>query len=198
MYGTQNIITYSIGFTENNSLLERTATQGHGKYFYTVNAQQLASAFQNIVSEILEKTSSFVAPIVPVSRMERTSAGDKIYLALFQPNLDQVWSGNIKKFGVVQSGAQVGQIIDINGLPALGDNGQILATSHSYWPSPILENRMDGSDVEKGGVGDILMDRDFSTNPRKIYTYFGSNANLTHSSNAFTLSNLHYHKHWGS
>jgi len=187
--GEQNIITYTIGFTEDNDLLERTAIHGHGRYFYSNNAQELASAFQNIISEILEKTSSFVAPIVPVSRMERTSSGDKIYLALFQPNQDQMWSGNIKKFGVVQSGAQVGQIIDINGLPALDEKGQILETSHSYWPSPILENRMDGADVEKGGVGDILMDRDFSTNPRKIYTYFGSNANLTHSSNAFTLTN---------
>jgi type IV pilus assembly protein PilY1 len=188
--GQQNIITYTIGFTENNSLLERTATQGHGKYFYTDNAQQLASAFQNIVSEILEKTSSFVAPIVPVSRMERTSAGDKIYLALFQPNQDKMWSGNIKKFGIVQSGAQVGQITDSKGLPALDDNGQILETSFSYWPSPIPENRMDGADVEKGGVGDILMNRDFSTNPRKIYTYLGSNANLTQSSNAFNNTNI--------
>jgi type IV pilus assembly protein PilY1 len=188
--GQQNIITYTIGFTEDNSLLERTATHGHGRYFYTDNAQQLAGAFQNIVSEILEKTSSFVAPIVPVSRMERTSAGDKIYLALFQPNLDQMWSGNIKKFGVVQSGAQVGQITDIKGLAALDDNGQILETSYSYWPSPIPENRMDGADVEKGGVGDILMNRDFSTNPRKIYTYLGSNANLTQSSNAFNNTNI--------
>jgi type IV pilus assembly protein PilY1 len=188
--GQQNIITYTIGFTEDNDLLERTATHGHGRYFYSDNAQQLASAFQNIISEILQKTSSFVAPIVPVSRMERTSAGDKIYLALFQPNLDQMWSGNIKKFGVVQSGPQVGQIIDINGLPALDDRGQILATSYSYWPSPIVENRMDGSDVEKGGVGDILMNRNFSTNPRKIYTYLGLNANLTHSSNAFNNTNI--------
>ncbi len=201
----QNIITYTIGFTENNDLLERTATNSHGRYFYTTNAQQLASAFQNIVSDILDDTSSFVAPIVPVSRMERTSAGDKIYLALFQPKQDQMWSGNIKKYGVAQMNSgniQIGDILDANGLPALGkcppDNptcmppdqiGQILETAYSYWPSPILENRMDGANVEKGGVGDILMNRDFDTNPRKIYTYFGSNANLTHSSNAFTVSN---------
>jgi len=203
--GQQNIITYTIGFTEDNDLLERTATHGHGRYFYSDNAQQLASAFQNIVSEILEKTSSFVAPIVPVSRMERTSAGDKIYLALFQPNQDKMWSGNIKKYGVAQVNSgniQIGDILDANGLLATGkcppsnptcmppsQIGQILSTAYSYWPSPIVENRMDGADVEKGGVGDILMNRDFSTNPRKIYTYFGSNANLTHSSNAFTLSN---------
>lgn len=101
----QNIITYTIGFTHQSQhhLLERTAEKGHGRYFYSQDAQQLANAFQNIVGDILEKTSSFVAPIVPVSRMERTSSGDKIYLALFQPNQDRMWSGNIKKFGVAQA-----------------------------------------------------------------------------------------------
>ncbi len=190
--GQQNITTYTIGFNiqSQHNLLDRAAAHGHGRYFYTENAQELADAFQNIIGEILEKTSSFVAPIVPVSRMERTTAGDKIYLALFQPKKDRMWNGNIKKFGVVQSGSNIGQIIDINSVPALDDRGQILPTAYSYWPSPFPEKRMDGSDVEKGGVGDILMNRDFSTNPRKIYTYLGSNTNLTHSSNTFNTTNI--------
>lgn len=183
--GQQNIITYTIGFTvhSQHDLLDRTATYGHGKYYYTENAQQLADAFQNIVGDIMEKTSSFVAPIVPVSRMERTASGDKIYLALFQPRKDKVWSGNIKKFGVVQSGTNVGQIVDVNGLPALDDRGQILPTARSYWTSV----SMDGSDVEKGGVGEVLMNR---SSARKIYTYLGTNPDLTHSSNAFNTTNI--------
>ena len=183
--GQQNIITYTIGFTvrSQHDLLDRTATYGHGKYYYTENAQQLADAFQNIVGDIMEKTSSFVAPIVPVSRMERTSAGDKIYLALFQPRKDKVWSGNIKKFGVVQSGANLGQIVDVNGSAALDDHGQIFPTALSYWTTI----PMDGSDVEKGGVGEILMNR---SSARKIYTYLGSSADLTHSSNAFNTTNV--------
>ncbi len=184
--GKQNIITYTIGFTEDNDLLERTATHGHGKYYYAMNAQELSDAFQNVIGEILEKTCSFVAPIVPVSRMERTSAGDKIYLALFQPNQDKMWSGNIKKYSIAQSGANVGQLLDVNGLPVLDDRGQILETARSYWTTL----SMDGSDVEKGGVGEVLMNRDFSSNPRKIYTYLGSNSDLTHSSNAFNTTNI--------
>jgi len=184
--GKQNIITYTIGFTEDNDLLERTATHGHGRYYYATNAQELADAFQNIIGEILEKTSSFVAPIVPVSRMERTSAGDKIYLALFQPNKDKIWSGNIKKYRIAQSGANIGQLLDVNGLAVLDDRGQILETARSYWTSI----SMDGSDVEKGGVGEVLMNRNFSSNPRKIYTYLGNSADLTHSSNAFNTTNI--------
>ncbi len=183
--GQQNIITYTIGFTvrSQHDLLDRTSTYGHGKYYYTENAQQLADAFQNIVGDIMETTSSFVAPIVPVSRMERTASGDKVYLALFQPRKDKVWSGNIKKFGVVQSGTNVGQIVDVNGLPALDENGQILPTARSYWTAI----SMDGADVEKGGVGEVLMNR---SSPRKIYTYLGSSADLTHSSNAFNTANI--------
>jgi type IV pilus assembly protein PilY1 len=184
----QNIVTYTIGFTEDNDLLERTATLGHGRYFYSDNAQQLANAFQDIINEILEKSSSFVAPLVPVSRMERTSAGDKIYLALFQPNNDGMWSGNIKKFGVAQenntvSGIFLGDIIDANGAAALDQDGQILSTAKSFWTTI----SMDGGDVEKGGVGDVLRNRSSS---RNIYTYLESNVSLPDSSNAFIEANI--------
>ncbi|MGQ9645239.1 MAG: pilus assembly protein [Thermodesulfobacteriota bacterium] len=188
--GQQNIITYTIGFTvhSQHSLLERTAEKGHGRYFFSDNAQQLADAFQNIVSEILEKSSSFVAPLVPVSRMERTSAGDKIYLALFQPKMDRMWSGNIKKFGVAQEnnavlGISIGDIVDADGKAALDQHGEILPTARSFWTTI----PMDGGDVEKGGVGEILRNR---SSDRNIYTYLEVNADLTHSSNSFNRENI--------
>jgi type IV pilus assembly protein PilY1 len=188
--GQQNIITYTIGFTvqSQHNLLGRTAEKGHGRYFYSDNAQQLANAFQDIISEILEKSSSFVAPLVPVSRLERTSAGDRIYLALFQPVNDGMWSGNIKKFGVAQednplSGISVGTITDANGAAAADQNGQILSTAKSFWTTI----NMDGGDVEKGGVGEVLKNR---PSPRNIYTYLGLNVDLTHSANAFNNTNI--------
>jgi type IV pilus assembly protein PilY1 len=188
--GQQNIITYTIGFTvhSQHNLLERTAEKGRGRYFYSDNAQQLADAFQDIVNEILEKSSSFVAPLVPVSRWERTSAGDKIYLALFQPVEDGMWSGNVKKFGVAQennplSGISIGDIVDANGAAAVDKDGQILATAKSFWTAI----NMDGGDVEKGGVGEVLKNR---TSSRNIYTYQGSNVALPDSTNAFTEANI--------
>lgn len=186
----QNIITYTIGFTvqSQHNLLGRTAEKGHGRYFYSDNAQQLADAFQDIINEILEKSSSFVAPLVPVSRWERTSAGDKIYLALFQPVEDGMWSGNVKKFGVAQqnnllSGISIGDIVDANGAAAVDKDGQILATAKSFWTTI----SMDGGDVEKGGVGEVLKNRSSS---RNIYTYQGSNVALPDSTNAFTEANI--------
>jgi len=188
--GQQNIITYTIGFTvqSQHNLLGRTAEKGHGRYFYSGNAQELADAFQDIVNEILEKSTSFVAPLVPVSRLERTTAGDKLYLALFQPVNGGMWSGNIKKFGVAQennvlSGTSMGDMIDANDAAALDKDGQILPTAKSFWTTL----NMDGGDVEKGGVGEALRNR---SSLRKIYTYLGSNVNLSNSTNAFTEANI--------
>jgi type IV pilus assembly protein PilY1 len=196
--GQQNIITYTIGFTTDNDLLERTATHGHGKYFYSQDAQSLSSAFQNIVDEILAKTSSFVAPVVPVNRMERTTSGDKLYLALFKPIQNSMWSGNIKKYGIAQEYSvdrtiKPGDIIDTNNQLALDSSGQFFETAHSYWTSSSI---LDGGDAEKGGVGEVLMNRDFTDfdpdndKPRKIYTYLGSNINLTNSTNRFNTTNI--------
>ncbi len=183
----QDIITYTIGFTISSSLLERTATQGHGRYFYSKNAQELSAAFQNVIGEILAKSTSFVAPIVPVSRLERTTAGDKIYLAFFKPEANGMWNGNIKKFGVQQvddtsSGLHKGEIVDSNGSKALDSNGQFYSTARSFWTTAA----MDGGEVEQGGVGEVLLKR---TSARNIYTYFYTQVNLNDSSNAFTTGN---------
>jgi type IV pilus assembly protein PilY1 len=185
MEGQQNVITYTIGFTISSDLLQRTATHGHGRYFYSMSAQDLADAFQNIIDDILKTSTSFVAPIVPVSKMERTTAGDKIYLALFQPASNGMWSGNIKKYGVAQSessGIHTGDIIDVNGDLALDSTGKFFKTSRSYWTAV----SMDGGEVEKGGVGEALLSR---STARNIYTYFGTTVNLNNSANAFALAN---------
>ncbi|MCJ7784907.1 MAG: hypothetical protein MUP41_13320, partial [Desulfobacterales bacterium] len=186
--GQQNIITYTIGFTEDSNvdLLNRTAINGHGRYYYAQNAQTLSYAIQNIIDEVLEDTSSFVAPVVPVDRMERTSSGHNIYIALFKPKNEKIWSGNIKKYQIDDAG----DIRDATGVLAIdpGSN-QFYQAIQSYWTvADVGFNGQDGGDAEKGGVGQMLMKRDFATNPRKIYTYLGNSA-LTHSSNAFTKAN---------
>jgi type IV pilus assembly protein PilY1 len=206
--GKQNIVTYTIGFELDSSdptnapkakdLLQRAANQSHGKFYTTSGAGGLADAFANILNEVLSKTSSFVAPIVPVSKMERTTAGDKIYLAFFRPNQSGMWSGNIKKYGVQQTNSGslvVGDITDSTGSKALDSNGDFFPSSKSYWTT----SSADGGEVEEGGVGEVLQNR---TSARNIYTLLpgdasdednGEDANtsfdLTNSWNAFTTGN---------
>ena len=199
MPGIQNITTFTIGFELDSSdpanaplakdLLQRTATHGHGKFYTTTGTTGLADAISTILGEILMKTSSYIAPIVPVSRFERTTAGDKIYLALFKPSLTGMWKGNLKKYGVAQTTniwtrTNVGDILDVSGRKAVDSQGKFYATSKSYWSTGA-----DGGEVEMGGVGEVLLNR---TADRKIYTYRETNSNLTDSSNAFTKDNWSY------
>jgi len=182
------ISVYTIGFAIDYDLLKRAAEQANGHYYTANDSQQLQGAFANVIEEILEKSTSFVAPIVPVSRLERTTAGDKIYLALFKPKLNKMWSGNIKKYGVAQSngtGYKLGDVLDKNGLKAVDDTtGQFYAGSISYWNTV-----QDGGEVESGGAGEILKNLDLDT--RKIYTFFKSTnkVNLYDSDNGFTTTN---------
>jgi type IV pilus assembly protein PilY1 len=201
--GKQDVATYTIGFELDMSagddavwakdLLERAARYGGGKFYTTEGSAGLADVFSSILNEVLAKTSSFVAPIVPVSRLEKTTAGDKIYLAFFRPNQSGIWSGNIKKYGVAQNndpakGIVVGDILDAppGENKAVDSNGEFYPSSKSYWTT----SSTDGGEVEKGGVGEVLKNRDFTTNPRKIYGYFtGCTTDLTTSCNAFHEDN---------
>jgi len=198
----QNIKTYTIGFSVTHDLLEKTARAGGGRYFYVWSSQSFNIAFQTFIAEVLKESTSYVAPVVPISQMESFKSGNQMYLAMFKPTPTSFWKGNIKKYGIATlqtdntkpyygkivdgngnlagDGIKVGDILDASGNLVMDANNKIKDAAKSYWSS---EN--DGEDVEKGGVGEVLKRR---TDPRKIYTYLG-NTDLTHSSNAFTTGN---------
>ena len=164
-----------------------------GYAFFAENPDQLNQAMasiRNYIIEILEKSTSYVAPVVPISQMEKTSSGNRMYLGMFKPQTTSFWNGNIKKFGIATENTDnynIGDIIDAS-TPAQSVTdawNRIKDGSMSYWSATA-----DGGEVEKGGVGAILEARNLSSNPRKIYTYLtGNSTDLTHSSNAFSLSN---------
>ncbi len=221
----QNIKTYTIGFSmagnSDSLLMERTAQNGGGKYFYVWSSQSFDVAFQSFIQDVLEESTSYVAPVVPISQMERTNAGNRMYLAMFKPTENNFWRGNIKKYCIATKNSsgqivdcsnkvisdptiKLGDVLDQKGKPVIctperhekNDDGtvnpfgqpgcdsdsenKIIATVQSYWSTGV-----DGASTDQGGVGKRLASRDFSANPRKIYTYFGSDSVLSNSSNAF-------------
>jgi type IV pilus assembly protein PilY1 len=182
----QNLVTYTLGFTINHPLLEDAAEHGRGKYYYVHNAQSFRIAFQNIIQDILEESTSFTAPVVPISQMEKTTSGDSIYLALFQPTEDAFWKGNIKKFSLAPHDTgdiQQGDILDVNGDRATDEAGHILTGAVSFWGSSLA----DGGETEAGGVGEVLLNR---TTPRNLYTWIDQSQHpLTHPNNAFAKTN---------
>ena len=176
--GKQNIQTYTIGFAIDDPLLSDTAENGKGEYFTADTGQELTQAFLGVIGSILEDDTSFVAPVVPVSPENKTFSGDFVYVGLFRPSANAFWSGNLKKYGLVD-----GAIVDKDGNPATNADGSFVETSISYWGT-----LADGGKVEAGGVGQVLLDR---TDPRNIYTYLPSApvSDLDNATNAFTTAN---------
>jgi Tfp pilus tip-associated adhesin PilY1 len=179
MNGWQNVITYTVGFmasAESRMLLINTSNNGngitnltdsthpdYGKYhFEAQSADGLSQAILDAVNAILSRPSTFVAPVVPVTR---TTSGDKIYMAFFIPKEENFWQGYVNKFAL---NAQ-NEIIDANGNPATWANGAMREEAVPIWSTKDWVNTAHSS--------------------RNIYTYLGTNVNLTASENAFVTTN---------
>jgi type IV pilus assembly protein PilY1 len=184
-FDKQNIVTYTIGFKTSHQLLQDTASNGGGEYYTADNISELALAFDEILTAISEENAVFVAPVVPISRMNRTYAGDKIYLGFFKPQQSGRWIGNIKRYALDDDGI----LYDATGAEACTPDGLIKDNALSFWT--ILGN--DGPDVEKGGAAEMLELLIDSPVPRNLFTYTLSDADaaelLTDPSNAFIDSN---------
>jgi len=106
---TQNVYTYTIGFTIQSQLLQDTATNGHGLYLTSDNASQLAAALDSAIADIIERSYSFTSPTVP-SLM--TSGGDVLYQASFEPSDGAFWKGHLYAYSINSSGSITGTLWD--------------------------------------------------------------------------------------
>mgnify|MGYP000327267416 CR=1 FL=1 len=191
----QNIKTYTIGFTAGHELLRNTARAGGGKFWYVYSSQSFSIAFETFIAEVLKESTSYVAPVVPISQMERTSSGNRMFLAMFKPTERSFWKGNIKKFGIANKlpegdAKNIGDILDANGKLAINSKNQICDSNNgdSYSAQSYWSSSPDGQEVEAGGVGEKLRAMDLSE--RKIYTYLRTNVNLADPSNKFNKTNI--------
>jgi len=182
--GYQNVITYSVGFmgdkegdlflinTSNNGNgnknLYDTSDEDYGKYHYRADSPEaLSTQLLAAVTGILSRTSTFMAPVVPVTR---TTSGDKIYMAFFKPGEGNFWEGNVTKFGISSDN----QIIDATGAPATWPNGAMKVDAVPYWAT------INWADITKNNY--------IHNSNRNIYTcldnfsltsFESTNANLT-------------------
>ncbi len=170
--GVQNVTSYWIGFGNDvatgTAFLEKVAQRGGGKYYSAADSAELTEAFSEIISKILEQTTTFTSPTVAVNAFNRTQNLNYLYMSVFKPATSYRWLGNIKKYRVTQDG----EIRDVNDNAAVDpNNGFFENGSQSYW-----SDMPDGADAEMGGAAGELK------NPatRKIYS------NLTVNSGTLT------------
>ena len=191
MNSSQNIITYTIGFATDQTLLQDTARKGGstggigGVGYFTANSVEgLTNAFTTIIMDILNINTTFVAPAVSVNAFNRLTHRDELYFALFQPATGPRWPGNLKRYKLMRSDPTdltseliVADINDTNAVDA--ETGFFSDTSQSYWSSVV-----DGPDVTKGGAAENLpLDRN-------VYTYTPS-TDPNNSSLATATNRLH-------
>ncbi len=186
-----NITVHNIGFNSDSPMLQHASDIGGGIYMTAYSKSQLMHAFRSIGLLIGEYTS-YTAPVVSIDEANRVQSGDKLYMALFKPNEDVYWSGNLKKYGL-KYGKPIGcntkdkwYVVDkgsgsgpVDGKEATDCNGNMIAETSSYWSTT-----NDGGDVEKGGAGKVLYNSipepgnylltSTNTNFRNIYTELGS------------------------
>ena len=200
----QNISTYAIGFDLTGSDLAAigmltTATDnnhGHGAFFSATTQTDLSAAFSQILAQIYQVNSSYVAPVVPSSPQNRSYSGNRVYMGFFEPRQNTTWYGNLKKFGIgnftLSNKTYSNVITDSTGVPAtwvdlnndglddiygtnltaLGvSNGSLKNASKSFWSTAA-----DGSSVNAGGVGSLLEAR--TATGRTIYTETSSGGSL--------------------
>jgi type IV pilus assembly protein PilY1 len=98
MSGRQSIATYTVGFTLDHPLLERTADENHGRgrYYTTSEADVLAAQLADALQDIIERSQSLASATVPSSR---TAFGDAFFTSFFVPSItDPFWAGHVQAY----------------------------------------------------------------------------------------------------
>jgi type IV pilus assembly protein PilY1 len=185
--GVQNVTTYVIGFgedvAESKGFLDKVAAAGGSGQAYTqTDAAGLKATLEKIISEVQESAdTTFVAPAVSVNAFNRSQNLNELYVSVFAPSRNLHWPGNLKKYRIVNRelyGANVAA-------PAVDPATGYFAKGTQAMNT--LGAVADGPNTKLGGAAANL--EDTVATPRKIYTYLGSDKDLTAASNAFAESN---------
>ncbi len=164
--GIQNVITYTIGFTIDLPILERTATRGGGDYYTANDTKSLEVALTSIVTDILKDNTTFVAPTVPVNTFNRTQTLNELFISVFQADSTPLWPGNLKKYELVGN-----DIVGADGVTPVVDpnTGYFKDEAQSIWSA-----NADGADVTQGGAAGLLG----APADRKVYSNLGGDVGI--------------------
>ena len=192
---TKPVKTYTIGFNldddDGKAYLENLATNGGGSFHEASSSAALVSVFDDIITDVLDQPTSFVAPSISINAFNRLYNLNEIYLSLFEPHSTKRWQGNVKKYKVCDGTIDdeditcaVGDILDAANNQTFDDSGNIASTARSLWSASV-----DGSVIAAGGAGSQIP----SYSSRRIYTYTTStdpdNANLSLSAHSVSNDN---------
>ncbi len=162
------------------SLMLSMARAGGGKYFAAMNKQSIVDALNQILGEVLAVNSTFASTSLPVNSTNRSQNENQVFIGMFRPDPDAKprWFGNLKRYQIIKSGADV-DLGDSLGKPAVNPiTGFVTECAVSYWttasgnywkdlglnPDPAggcsaataYSDLPDGPQVEKGAAAQVL------------------------------------------
>ena len=146
MEGMQNVVTYTIGIIDNNSvqctaaypaLLNSMANHGGGKFYPVSDAGEVKRALGEALNEVQAVNSVFSSASLPVSVNAEGSYLNQIFLGMFRPDTSGAprWMGNLKQYQLIRNNS--GQLVmgDAIGSPAIssGGTGFLSPNALSFW-----------------------------------------------------------------
>ncbi|ARN72826.1 VWA domain-containing protein [Oceanicoccus sagamiensis] len=166
----QTVTTHVIGFNFSSDWLQELATAGGGLYKEASSAGDLSDVLAAISTQVLDTSSTFAAPVATINQFNRLVQRNEVYFAVFKPDTDKRWEGNIKKYNLGTVGTTSNVILDKNGVEAVDTNtGFFKESSQDFFDSGAVPTEFT---VENGGVASNIPAE------RNVYTWFGSNNNL--------------------
>lgn len=148
--GSQDLTLYTIGgfnLEDGVDLLTRAANFGGGRYYPADDTLGLVKALDSIFLDILATDSTFTAPAVSVNAFNASEHRDELFFALFRPDDNVKWAGNLKKYQLLSNGIVVGEDPDV---PAISSTtGYFNESISDKWNEDGIP---DGKNVELGGM----------------------------------------------
>ena len=162
--GRKPVRTWQIAFGVNEDSLQAekmkvVAEAGqdglNAKVRFADNATELASEFKEILDLVDKDSRTLSSPGVAVNQMNRFAYLDELYYAVFTPNKNSNWEGNLKRYRLKE-----GEVVGASGVNVIdSETGYFKKDSRSFW-----SDEDDGVDVEKGGARGELVNRNLYYN----------------------------------
>lgn len=149
--GKQVVNTFTVAFGMSDEpagtdYLAQLATAKNGAYTAD-NPEELAAAFNSILTDVQKNSVSFSSPSVAVDQSNLLSHENNVYMPVFQPSQTAIWSGNLRKFTVDATG----ELLGANGSSVLNTDGSLNTGAQDIWSST-----SHGTDVTLGGAANKL------------------------------------------
>jgi type IV pilus assembly protein PilY1 len=182
--GIQNITLSTMGFYtsgDTRTFLQRLATTGGGTYYDSDGGTLVQDLTEIITNAQANIDYAYTAPVIPFSAANSAISGDEIYVPMFAPEDSIFWKGNLKKYSIEVSDDGELVLRALNNNLVLNDEQEFESTRDLFCDDDACS--LDEGDPLVGGVAQDM------TETRNLYTYLGSESELTNGANRVRNSN---------